>query len=372
MNSIPEDRPSRLEVAQDASGVTMRFSGRLDANGIAPLWNNVVRPSRRNMSAALTLDLTAVTAIDTAGAAMLLFAERTHGGTVTISGATKAFTAVLDLVRPAALPSPPRAGGPQQSWRAVFTSTLAAGSDAVAAIGEVAMAFLRLPSRARMFRRADLLRITDETGVQAVPLVLLIGGLIGIILAFQSLVPMHRFGADLYVANVVAVGLVRELGPLLTAVVLSGRSASAFAAEIGTMKVNQELDALATMGVDVTTMLVLPRLLASVLVMPVLTVLMEVAGLLGMTLVLAVNGLPPITVAHEVAYAVVPADFFGGLFKAALFGAAIAAIGCRRGLTTGVGPRAVGLSATSAVVGGIVSAILLDGLMAVLFFRLKL
>jgi phospholipid/cholesterol/gamma-HCH transport system permease protein len=223
-----------------------------------------------------------------------------------------------------------------------------------------------------MFRRADLLRITDETGVQAVPLVLLIGGLIGLILAFQSLVPMHRFGADLYVANVVAVGLVRELGPLLTAVVLSGRSASAFAAEIGTMKVNQELDALATMGVDVTTMLVLPRLLASVLVMPVLTVLMEVAGLLGMTLVLAVNGLPPITVAHEVAYAVVPADFFGGLFKAALFGAAIAAIGCRRGLTTGVGPRAVGLSATSAVVGGIVSAILLDGLMAVLFFRLKL
>jgi len=303
---------------------------------------------------------------------MLLLTERTHGGTVTISGATEAFTAVLDLARPAAVPSPPRAGGPGQSWRAVFTSTLAAGSDAVAAIGEVAMAFLRLPSRARMFRRADLLRITDETGVQAVPLVLLIGGLIGLILAFQSLVPMHRFGADLYVANVVAVGLVRELGPLLTAVVLSGRSASAFAAEIGTMKVNQELDALTTMGVDVTTMLVLPRLLASVLVMPVLTVLMEVAGLLGMTLVLAVNGLPPITVAHEVAYAVVPADFFGGLLKAALFGAAIAAIGCRRGLTTGVGPRAVGLSATSAVVGGIVSAILLDGLMAVLFFRLKL
>ena len=372
MNSIPETQPSRLDVAQDAGGITMRFSGRLDANGIAPLWNNVLRASRRNMSAALTLDVTDVTAVDTAGATLILLAERTHGASVTIRGATDVVTSVLDLVRPAALPLPPRAAGPPSTWRAVFSSYAAAATDMVAAIGEVAMAFLRLPVRARMFRRADLLRITDETGVQAVPLVLMIGGLIGVILAFQSLVPMHRFGADLYVANVVGIGLVRELGPLLTAVVLSGRSASAFAAEIYTMKVNQELDALTTMGVDVVTMLVLPRLIASVLMMPVLTVVMEVAGLLGMTLVLGVNGLPPITVAHEVAYAVVPADFFGGLFKAALFGAAIAAIGCRRGLTTGVGPRAVGLSATSAVVGGIVSAILLDGVMAVLFFRLGL
>ena len=201
---------------------------------------------------------------------------------------------------------------------------------------------------------------------------LLLGLLIGLILAFQSLVPMRRFGADIYVANLVALGLLRELGPLLAAVVLSGRSGSAFAAEIGTMKVNQELDALATMGIDAMTMLVLPRLLAATMMMPVLTVMMDVAGLLGMTLVLAASGIPAVTVANQVAQAVVPLDLYGGLFKAALFGAAVAAIGCRAGLGTGVGPRAVGLSATSAVVGGIVPTVALDGLLAVLSYRLGL
>ena len=166
--------------------------------------------------------------------------------------------------------------------------------------------------------------------------------------------------------------LLRELGPLLAALVLSGRSGSAFAAEIGTMKVNQELDALATMGIDAMTMLVLPRLLAATMMMPVLTVMMDVAGLLGMTLVLAASGIPPVTVANQVAQAVVPLDLYGGLFKAALFGAAVAAIGCRAGLGTGVGPRAVGLSATSAVVGGIVPTVALDGLLAVLSYRLGL
>jgi phospholipid/cholesterol/gamma-HCH transport system permease protein len=223
-----------------------------------------------------------------------------------------------------------------------------------------------------MFRIGDVVRTADAAGTQALPLVVLLGTLIGLILAFQSLVPMRRFGADIYVANLVALSLLRELGPLLTAVVLAGRSGSAFAAEIGTMKVNQELDALATMGVDGMTMLVLPRLLAALLIMPVLTVVMELAGLLGMTLVMTAAGIPPITVVDQVIHAVVPIDFYGGLLKASIFGIAVAAIGCRAGLATGVGPRAVGLSATSAVVGGIVTTIMLDGVMAVLFYRLGL
>jgi phospholipid/cholesterol/gamma-HCH transport system permease protein len=254
----------------------------------------------------------------------------------------------------------------------VFVASLGLCSSGLVFLGAVAVALVRLPTRLHMFRARDLVRATDEAGVQAIPLVVLLGVLIGLILAFQSLVPMRRFGADIYVANLVALGLLRELGPLLTAVVLSGRSGSAFAAEIGTMKVNQELDALATMGVDATTMLVLPRLIAAMLVMPVLTVIMELAGLLGMTLVLSVDGIPPVTIADQVVHAVIPLDFYGGLFKATLFGGVVAAIGCRSGLGTGVGPRAVGLSATAAVVGGIVASIVLDGLLAVLFFRLDL
>jgi phospholipid/cholesterol/gamma-HCH transport system permease protein len=319
----------------------------------------------------LLIDVTAVGTCDTAGATLLLQAERAHPGPTTISGADPRVAAVLALVRPATdPPSPPPPSGPSPSWREVIVSGLTMCTGGLAYVGEVAVATARLPARRRMFRVGDLVRTADAAGVRAIPLVVLLGTLIGLILAFQSLVPMRRFGADIYVANLVALGLLRELGPLLTSVVLAGRSGSAFAAEIGTMKVNEELDALATMGIDATTMLVLPRLLAAMLVMPVLTVVMELAGLLGMTLVMTAAGIPPVTVASQVASAVVPADFYGGLFKAVLFGIAVAGIGCRAGLATGVGPRAVGMSATSAVVGGIVASIALDGVMAVIFFQM--
>jgi phospholipid/cholesterol/gamma-HCH transport system permease protein len=202
--------------------------------------------------------------------------------------------------------------------------------------------------------------------------VLLLGLLIGLILAFQSLAPMQRFGADLYVANLVAISLLRELGPLLASVVLAGRSGSAFAAEIGTMKVNQEIDALVTMGIDPMTMLVLPRMAAALLVMPALTVLLEVAGLVGMSVVLVGAGIPMVAIANQVTAWVLPWDFYGGMAKAVVFGAVVAAIGCRAGLSAGHGPRAVGHAATEAVVGGIVATIVLDGVFAVLFYRIGL
>ncbi len=362
--------PARFEAAGSGGDAMLRFSGHLDADAAASLWTAVLRAARAAKGRGLVLDLAGLTVCDTAGATMLLEAERAHGGTATIRGAVPRVAAVIALVRPVSMPPAPRPPGPSPGWREVIVSGLGLCTEGIAFLGEAVVASFRLPMRRRMFRFSDLLRIADQAGVQAIPLVLLLGVLIGLILAFQSLVPMRRFGADIYVANLVALGLLRELGPLLTAVVLSGRSGSSFAAEIGTMKVNQELDAMATMGVDAMTMLVLPRLLAAILIMPVLTVIMELAGLLGMTLVLTGAGIPPVVVLNQVAYAVVPRDLYGGLFKAALFGAAVAAIGCRAGLGTGVGPRAVGLSATSAVVGGIVASIAIDGLLAVVFYRL--
>ena len=351
-----------------ADGVTLNLAGPLTAEGIGRLWTRVQRAAGKPGD--LTIDLAAVKACDTAGAAMLLLAERNHAGKTTFSGTPPAVEAVLARIRPAAVPAPTQANPPQPSWSSVLTGFATGATEGLVSLGQISTAFVRLPTRLRMFRVDDLLRTADTAGVQAIPLVLLLGAMIGLILAFQSLVPMRRFGADVYVANLVAIGLVRELGPLLTSVTLSGRSASAFAAEIGTMKVNQELDALTTMGVDVTTMLVLPRLLASVLVMPVLTVLMELAGLLGMALVLVGSGLPAVTIAHAVASAVTPLDLFGGLGKSLLFGAAVSAIGCSAGIGAGQGPRAVGHAATSAVVGGIIATIALDGLMAILFNRL--
>ena len=253
----------------------------------------------------------------------------------------------------------------------VILDGLAVAGDGFAYLGEALVAVVRLPARSRQFRIGDFLRTADEAGVRAVPLVLLLGLLIGLILAFQSLVPMRRFGADLYVANLVAISLLRELGPLLAAVVLAGRSGSAFAAEIGTMKVNQEIDALVTMGIDPMTMLVLPRMAAALLVTPALTVLMELAGLAGMCVVMVGAGFPLAAIGNQVIYWVVPSDFYQGLAKAVAFGALVAAIGCRAGLGAGHGPRAVGEAATEAVVAGIVGTIMLDGLFAMLFYRLS-
>jgi phospholipid/cholesterol/gamma-HCH transport system permease protein len=247
---------------------------------------------------------------------------------------------------------------------------LLAGS--ITFIGEAAVAICRLPMRRRMLRLPDLLRYVDQAGVRSLPLVILLGYLIGLILAFQSAVPMRRFGADIFVANLVAISLFRELGPLLAAVILAGRTGSAFAAEIGTMKVNEEIDALRTMGLDPMTMLVLPRILASMLVIPVMTLVMELAGLLGMMTVMRGFGFPVVTVVRQIQNWVDTSDLYGGLFKAVCFGMAVAAIGCRAGLATGVGPRAVGLSTTAAVVGGIVITIVLDGVFALVFYRLNL
>ena len=160
---------------------------------------------------------------------------------------------------------------------------------------------------------------------------LLLGYLMGLILAFQSAIPLRRFGADIFVVNLVGLSLLRELGPLLAAVILAGRTGSAFAAELGTMKVNEELAALQTLGISPMTMLVLPRLAAAVMVMPVLTLFLELAGLCGMLTVMMAFGFPPAAVATQLGRAIHARDLWGGLFKAVCFGAAIAGVGLPRG-----------------------------------------
>jgi phospholipid/cholesterol/gamma-HCH transport system permease protein len=342
----------------------LRFAGTLDSVASGTLWR---RAQAAASGPAIVLDLAALESCDTTGAALIAGLAGRPGAE--IRGAGAQVQALLDRVQ-AIGPAPPPPAPPPVTWRDVLRAGTDAALGGVAFVGEAVVALIRLPARARQFRRADLLRTADQAGVRAIPLILLLGTLIGLILAFQSLVPMRRFGADLYVANLVAISLIRELGPLLAAVVLAGRTGSAFAAEIGTMKVNQEIDALTTMDIDPVTMLVLPRMLAAMIVMPALTVIMEMAGLLGMTLVMVGAGYPTVTIGNQVAQWVTPADFFGGISKAVVFGAVVAGIGCRAGLATGIGPRAVGLSATAAVVGGIVATIVLDGIFAIVFYRL--
>ncbi len=360
-----------LASEQRGGARALSVRGRLDVTAAGKLWAEALRGAAAQPARALVIDLAGLESCDTAGAAMLLAMAEARPG-ATLENARPQVSAVLVRVREALVEPPRPPPAPPAPWRVVIAHGLAAAGDGFAWLGEALLALVRLPAHLRQFRVADLLRTADQAGVRAVPLVLLIGMLMGLILAFQSLVPMRRFGADLYVANLVAISLLRELGPLLAAVVLAGRSGSAFAAEIGTMKVNQEVDALTTMGIDAMTMLALPRMGAAMLVTPALTVLLELAGLAGMSVVLVASGIPLSAIGSQIIYWVQPHDFYGGMAKAMVFGVVVAAIGCRAGLSAGNGPRAVGEAATDAVVGGIVATILLDGLFAVLFFRLGL
>jgi phospholipid/cholesterol/gamma-HCH transport system permease protein len=367
-----ETADAGLKIEQRDGGIVLVFVGRLDAAGAGSLWHETLRAAARAHSLKLRFDLAAVTACDMTGAALLLTAERAYGSPVAIDGADPRVTALLRRARPASLESAPPKRAPGRSIGGHCVAGLTAVGDGIAFLGEALVAVLRLPTHGRMLRFGDLLRYADQAGVRAIPLVMLLGFLMGMILAFQSAIPMRRYGADLFVANLVTISLIRELGPLLSAVILAGRTGSAFAAEIGTMKVNQEIDALTTMGLDPMTMLVLPRLIAVMLVLPALAMALDIAGLAGMVTVMRGFGFPFAAIMHQVQAAATITDLLGGLFKAVCFGAAIAAIGCRAGMGTGFGPRAVGLSATAAVVGGIISTILLDGVLALLFYRLNL
>lgn len=363
--------PAVLQAKAEGTGLRLAFRGALEAAAVARLWPEATR--RAPGAAPLVLDLAGVTALDTAGAVLLLRLERLARETRWDGLAAGPLQAVLDRTRQA-LAAPPPAALPRLPWLGLLgQATLRRGQGLltqVAFLGEAVVAGLGTLRHPWRLRLAEVFRHLDEAGLRAFGLTLMLGVLIGMILAFQSSIPMRQFGAEIFIPNLVGISLVRELGPLMAAVVLSGRTGSAYAAELGTMVVNEEVDALRIMGIDPIGWLVLPRILAAMLVMPVLALLLDIAGILGMGGVMASLGFPPVAVVNQLRGALSVGDLAGGLFKAAAFGLAIGLVGCRAGLAAGRGPRAVGDAATAAVVGGIVSIVLLDGAFSVLFFRL--
>ncbi len=236
--------------------------------------------------------------------------------------------------------------------------------------GEVTISFWNSLIHPSKIRWKDAFRVMETMGVNSFPIIAMIGFLLGLIMSFQSAIPMRRFGAEIFVANLVGLSLFRELGPLMTAFILAGRSGSAFAAELGTMKVSEEIDALTTMGLPPVQFLIIPRLVAALIVTPLLTVIFNLFGLIGGAVVLMSFGFPLITFVNQVNIAVGFSDIFGGLVKSYFFGMIIASIGCYRGLRTTTGAGAVGESTTAAVVGSIILVSLLDGIFSVLYFYL--
>ncbi len=362
-----------LAITPEPPGLRMAFSGRLNATAAARDWAEATRRAR--MGEPLHLDLSGLEALDMAGAVLLLRLENL-AGPARWTVPPGPMQTMLDRTRTALSGPRPPAAAASLPWLAWFGQLAWDAGGALvtrlAFLGEAVASGLALLSHPRRLRRTELLRHLDEAGLRAFPLCILLGLLLGMILAFQSSVPMRRFGAESFIPNLVGISLLRELGPLMAAVILAGRTGSAFAAEIGTMTVNEEVDALRVMGIDPMAWLVLPRILAALAVMPILALVMDLAGLIGMGVVMGTLGYPPASVVAALERALVLRDLLGGLFKAAVFGLAVGLIGCRAGLSAGRGPRAVGDAATSAVVGGIVAMVLLDGLFATLFYRLGL
>lgn len=237
-------------------------------------------------------------------------------------------------------------------------------------LGEFSFHFLNMILRPFSLRWGDTIRVAERVGVDALPIILLIGFLLGLIMAFQSAVPMRIYGAELFVANLIGLSLLRELGPLITSVILAGRTGSSFAAELGTMKINEELDAMTTMGLEPVRFLVLPRVVAAVAMVPLLTVFFNLAGLIGGLVVLKSFGYPMVVYVNQVVSAVTMGDLAGGLLKSCVFGALVAGLGCYMGLSTKSGAGAVGESTTRAVVSGIIAIAVADGVFAVVFFLL--
>ena len=239
-------------------------------------------------------------------------------------------------------------------------------------IGQTVLSLRRLVAGNARFRGVDFWMILQQCGVQALPIVSLISFLIGLILAFVGNVQLATFGANLFVADLVAIAMVREMGVVMTAIIMSGRTGAAFAATIGSMKVNEEIDALRTFGFSPFDFLVLPRVLALVLMMPLLTVYANVVGILGGMLVGAFVGIPPVLYWTETLSAVDLTNLSLGVIKSVFFGVAIAISGCMQGMRVGNSSAAVGEATTRAVVTSITAVIVLDSAFAVIFTLLDI
>ncbi|MEB2283106.1 MAG: ABC transporter permease [Myxococcales bacterium] len=261
------------------------------------------------------------------------------------------------------------------SWLArVGLGALAVWSETrsmLAFLGEATLAFGRLLRGQARFRARDFWLLVQQAGADALPIVTLISFLVGTIFAFVGAVQLERFGATIYVADLVGIAIVREMGAVMTAIVMAGRTGAAYAAQLGTMKVTQEVDALTTMGFSALDFLVLPRMLALCIMMPLLCLYADALGVLGGALIgIGMLRLPPVTYFNQTFNAVALSDLGGGVLKASVYGVLVAIAGCLRGLQSGSSSSAVGDAATSAVVTGIVAIIVACGLFAVVFYIL--
>jgi phospholipid/cholesterol/gamma-HCH transport system permease protein len=357
--------------------VRLIITGKLDAERIGSLWTQIVGKVIGSKPPRVDVDARHMESCDGAGIALLQELkdqQESAGREFRIEGLRRELAELMSLfaVGPAIGPGR-RSSAAVRLFEAIGGAAIDLLRDLRSQIsfaGEIAVKLSRVVVHPGRIRWGDTILIAEKAGADGVAITALLGFLIGLILAFQAAIAMAMFNAQIYTANLVVIATFRELGPLITCFVLASRSGSAFAAELGTMKVNEEIDALKTMGIDPVQFLVLPRTIAAVCVVPLLTMFNNLLALAGCFVVMLAIGFAPLIVIDRIYEAAGLVDLFGGLAKTLVFGGLIAGIGCLRGLQAGTGASAVGDAATRAVVSGIVAIVIVDGMFAVVYYSL--
>jgi len=360
-----------------AEKTALRLSGSLDAETVASVWNEITNELNTLKTRLLILDVSGIEPCDMAGMGLILEfknLQESSGGKIQIHGLRPAYQNLFDLV----CQRGNRKVSSQPVARLSEVETIGRNVEAfckdfydqIVFIGEVIVQVGRALLNPRSIRWKDVFLFIEKSGVDAVPIIAMVGFLVGMIIAFQGVIPLRQMGSDIFVAAIVSFAILRELGPLITAIILAGRTGSAVAAEIGTMKINEEVNALTTIGLEPVRFLVVSRVLGILFLAPLLTVVSDFFGMLGGAVVFTLIGHPLTTYVDQITQAVTLNDIWGGLFKAFPFGLAITCVGCLRGLQTKTGASAVGDSTTSSVVSGIVLVIILDGLISTLYYFL--
>jgi phospholipid/cholesterol/gamma-HCH transport system permease protein len=377
-NALREINPVSLHTETTEEGsLKLIINGRLDSNSTGKIWRESLLSIDNTLPKRVIVDASGVDYCDGTGIGFLFnlqLRQSQKGGVFEIQGLAEEFQQLFDQFKPSEfIEAKIEEPEPSNIFVKVGSKTIDIFRGITANIsflGQIMVALFYAVLNPRSVRWKDFLITAELIGVNAFSIVALVCFLIGLVMAFQSAIPMEQYGAQLFVADLIVIAMFKELGPLMTAWVVNGRSGSAFAAELGTMKVNEEIDALTTMGLEPVRFLVVPRVLASLVMIPVLTVFGNLFGLIGGLVVMLSLGFTVVTYINEIVSAATYVMLLAGLVKSFVFAFIIAGVGCMEGLRTKTGASAVGDSTTSAVVIGLVLIIFVDGVFGVIYYFL--
>lgn len=370
--------PSLQTINEDNSTLKLKIKGALNAYTTSKIWTDSLTAIKTAKPSQLIVDGSEIDYCDTAGIAFftnLQIRQEQLGGNFKVEGLSDEINKLYKLFDAEQLKEPDvsdsihtenkiEAAGRwgYEAWEEIQVNIIFTG--------RVTVALIKAMLRPDKIRWKDVFITCEKFGANALFIIALVNFLVGLVIAFQSAVPMKQYGAQIFVADLLVIAYFKELGPLMTAFVVNGRSGSAFAAELGTMKVNEELDALDTMGLDPVPFLVVPKVIASLLMLPLLTVFGNLFGLLGGLVVMFSLGFTLETYLNQLTIAATYGMLISGLFKTLFFAVIIAGVGCLAGMRAAKGPSAVGDAATKAVVVGIVLMIVVDGIFGVIYYIL--